>query len=285
MALYLGCPVWGDKRWVGNFFPAGTKPNEFLEVYSRRLNTVEGNTTFYAMPKPETMERWREETPPGFQFCFKFPQTISHRKRLQDAAVETTEWIDLLRLVGDRNGPSFLQLPPSFGPDLLAILRNYLASLPDNMRFAVEVRNPGWFMEPSEGHLDAALAEYGMARVLFDVRGLREAEPEDAVTAEAQERKPDVPVRHMLTAPFTMVRYIANPDIPANAGFLDEWADTVAGWLETDIDVYFFLHHPDNFWSPALCRDFYARLSRRIPLPPLPYWPDPEPPTIQTSMF
>ena len=50
MPLYLGCPVWGLKGWVGNFFPAGAKQRDFLALYSRRLNAVEGNTTFYVIP-------------------------------------------------------------------------------------------------------------------------------------------------------------------------------------------------------------------------------------------
>ena len=40
--------MWGLKTWVGSFFPKGTKQKDFLATYSRRLNTVEGNTTFYS---------------------------------------------------------------------------------------------------------------------------------------------------------------------------------------------------------------------------------------------
>lgn len=72
--------MWGLKAWVGSFFPAGAKQREFLALYSRRLQTVEGNTTFYATPDVATVERWRAETPPGFRFCFKFPQSISHHQ-------------------------------------------------------------------------------------------------------------------------------------------------------------------------------------------------------------
>ena len=85
MSLYLGCPIWGLKGWVGNFFPAGAKQRDFLALYSRRLNTVEGNTTFYAIPDQTTVERWRDETPPGFKFCLKFPKIISHQLRLRNA--------------------------------------------------------------------------------------------------------------------------------------------------------------------------------------------------------
>jgi len=46
-AFYIGCAVWGYKDWVGTLFPPGSKSNELLSLYSRRLTTVEGNTTFY----------------------------------------------------------------------------------------------------------------------------------------------------------------------------------------------------------------------------------------------
>ncbi len=43
--LYIGSPAWGYKEWVGNFFPARTPASDFLRLYSRRLNCVEGNTS------------------------------------------------------------------------------------------------------------------------------------------------------------------------------------------------------------------------------------------------
>jgi hypothetical protein len=46
--FYLGCAVWGYKDWVGELFPPGSRQAGFLSLYSRRLTTVEGNTTFYA---------------------------------------------------------------------------------------------------------------------------------------------------------------------------------------------------------------------------------------------
>ena len=36
MTLYLGCPIWAYKGWVGSFFPKGTKPAEYLREYTRR---------------------------------------------------------------------------------------------------------------------------------------------------------------------------------------------------------------------------------------------------------
>ncbi len=283
MAIYLGCPVWGLKAWVGPFFPAGAKQREFLSLYSRRLNTVEGNTTFYATPDVATVERWRDETPPGFQFCFKFPQSISHHKRLRNAETETAEFLDRLARLNNRCGPAFLQLPPTFGPSNLPSLIAYLRSLPKTFRYAVEVRHPDFFAEPGEGALEAALREHGIARVLFDARGLRSASPEDEATATAQERKPDVPVRYTRSAPFAFVRYIAHPTFEANAGWLNVWAGRVAGWLGAGDEVFFFLHSPTDAISPLLAKDFHARVAALYPLPPWPEWVERKP--QQSSLF
>lgn len=272
MTLYLGCPRWGLKDWVGNFFPAKTHARDFLALYSQQLNTVEGNTTFYAIPNLETVERWHATTPPSFKFCLKFPKVISHLRQLREAKAETQIFLEVLERLGDRCGPSFLQLPPKFGVQQLLTLTAYLDSLPRDFRYAVEVRHPDFFAGPAEVALDQALRQRGVARVLFDVRGLRGAVPDDEAVIAAQHRKPDVPVRFTRTAPFVFVRFIADPDLAENAPLLEDWAKRVAEWLAAGEDVFFFLHSPDDVQAPRLARDFHARVAAHHSLPPLPPW-------------
>jgi uncharacterized protein YecE (DUF72 family) len=275
--------MWANKAWVGRLFPAGSQQREFLALYSRRFNTVEGNTTFYATPSAETVARWREETPPGFKFCLKFPQTISHRRRLRGAEAETGDFLERLEQLGDRCGPSFLQLPPTFGRNHLPVLLDYLDALPRRRAgYAVEVRHMDFFGGPAEAALDDGLRERGVARVLYDQRGLRRAAPASASIRTAQARKPNVPVRFTLTAGFALVRFIGHPDLEANGPLLEEWAEQTAGWLAAGHDVFFFCHHKDDANAPALAREFHARLSARVPaLPPLPAWDAAEPPSLR----
>jgi len=271
--------MWANKAWVGRLFPPGSQQRDFLGLYSRRFNTVEGNTTFYATPSAETVARWREETPPGFKFCLKFPQTISHRKRLRGAEAETHEFLERLEQLGDRCGPSFLQLPPTFGRNSLPALLAYLDALPRRRAgFAVEVRHMDFFGGVAEAALEEGLRQRGVARVLYDQRGLRAAAPATESIRTAQARKPDVPVRTTLTADFGFVRFIGHPDLDANGPLLDEWAGRAAEWLDAGHDVFFFCHHKDDANAPTLARDFHARLARRVPgLPPLPAWDADEP--------
>jgi uncharacterized protein YecE (DUF72 family) len=86
---YLGTPGWATKAWVGRLYPTATRSSEFLERYARVFNTVEGNTTFYALPAPEVVKRWDDQTPPHFRFCFKFPKPITHDKQLVNAEHES----------------------------------------------------------------------------------------------------------------------------------------------------------------------------------------------------
>ena len=74
--IYIGLPQWSHPKWVRLGITS-------LEEYARHFNCVEGNTTLYALPKPEVVLRWREQTTDDFRFCFKFPATISHQAALR----------------------------------------------------------------------------------------------------------------------------------------------------------------------------------------------------------
>src|SRR5689334_2661345 len=114
--FYIGCPMWGYKDWVGRLFPPRTPANEFLRLYSRKLTTVEGNTTFYALPTADTVARWRHETPETFRFCPKVPRDISHAPRLDERRDATLFFVERMSGLETRLGPIFLQLPPAFAP-------------------------------------------------------------------------------------------------------------------------------------------------------------------------
>src|SRR5690242_6923340 len=69
--LYVGTSGWSYPSWRPGFYPAGTKPEDFLRFYAERFRTVELNTTGYRLPREELFERWAKGTPPGFQFAPK----------------------------------------------------------------------------------------------------------------------------------------------------------------------------------------------------------------------
>ncbi len=277
--LHLGCPIWANKGWVGDFFPKGAKSGDFLREYARRLNTVEGNTTFYAVPAPETLARWQAETPDGFHFCPKIPRAISHAGPLSPQLGEAGRLADLMqRGLAGRLGPIFLQLPPRYAPKMLGDLRAFLEAWPSGVRLAVEVRHPGWFESPVAEALNELLRAHDAARVLIDTRPIREMPEAEIGEAsvyvrllQAQERKPNVPLLPERTASFAFVRYIGHPNLELNEPFLAEWARRAAGWLGEGADVYVFCHCPDDTRDPWLCRELHRRIAALTPVAPLPW--------------
>jgi uncharacterized protein YecE (DUF72 family) len=278
MHLFLGCPVWSFKGWVGNFYPQGAKPGEYLREYSRRLTTVEGNTTFYAVPPRKTLHAWAEEMPEGFRFCPKLPRAISHQGTLTRHIEEARSFMEVMRQLGTRLGPAFLQLPPRFSPRQFDDLRTFLGAWQGEHRLAVEVRHLDWYGEPHTAALDELLGAHGMARVTIDTRPIRDLDGDRALAGtvyqsllEARARKPDVPVNPARTADFVFVRFIGHPVVDHNQPYLEEWAQIVASELRAGADAYVFCHTPDTLFAPFLCRELHRRVAALIPLPTLPW--------------
>ena len=278
MNFYIGCPIWSWKGWVGNFYPEGTKPAEFLREYARRLTTVEGNTTFYAVPAQKTLQGWAEEMPETFRFCPKVPKAISHEGKLVDNIERARGFTDLMQQLGTRLGPMFLQLPPRYSPKLLGDLQTFLAQWPADVRLAVEVRHLDWFDSPHDESLNQLLREHNMARVTIDTRPIRDLSGDDILAGsvyqsllDARERKPDIPVVAERTADFVFIRYIGHPELDVNDPYLKEWGEYAIKQLRQDADVYMFCHSPNNFAAPSLCRKVYAQVEKEVALPPLPW--------------
>lgn len=294
MRYFTGSAIWAYQGWIGNFFPKGTKQGDFLREYARRLTAVEGNTTFYATPSAATVERWRDDTPQGFRFCPKLPRSVSHAGQLAPHLKEALNFVDLMRGLGSRLGPLFLQLPPRYSPKFINDLRAFLKAWPRDLKLAVEVRHLDWFGE-HHGELNALLREHDAARVLIDTRPIREM-PEAEIgrgsvymrmverLEQTRERKPDVPLLPERTASFALVRYIGHPRIDLNAPLLDEWADRFAGWLSEGADVYAFCHCPDEIRSPLICRELHRRVAARARIDPLP-WDEQEHTLEQGRLF
>lgn len=164
--IRLGTQGWNYDAWVGPFYPSGTRPADYLAVYARAFDTVEVDSTFYAVPAAKTVRGWYDRTPPGFTFALKLPQEITHERRLRDAEDIALQFYDRARELGEKLGPILIQLGPDFGPVELPALAALLPRLPRDMRFAVEFRQRGWI---NDGVL-ALLAEHDVALTLSDAR-------------------------------------------------------------------------------------------------------------------
>ncbi len=282
--FFLGCAVWSFKGWVGELFPSGSRPAEFLRLYSQRLTTVEGNTTFYAAPDRKTVARWKEETPPGFQFCPKLPREVTHQHLLRPSIRAALQFLELMQGLGDRLGPIFAQLPPHYGPMLLDDLLAFLSAWPrQEAPLALEVRHPDWFKEPYASLFNSRLEQLSVGRVLLDTRPIYDGPDNPQIGSER--KKPNLPLQPIVTAPFSLVRFISHPGRDFNRTYLADWVERVARWLAQETRVYFFVHCPVEAQSPGTARLFHHLLEEHgVPVPPLP-WDQLKTGATQLSLF
>ncbi len=274
--FFIGCPMWGYKEWVGNFFPTHTPASDFLRIYSKQLTTVEGNTVFYSLPSSETIARWRQETPSTFRLCPKVLRSISHEGSLEYKRDETLFFVERMRGLDTRLGPIFLQLPPAFGPSQLSQIEMFLNYWPTDVQLAVEVRHPDFYKDHQTEPLNALLTQHNVARVMMDTRPIRTGSTEEQQVLQARERKPDLPLQVTTTTNFTLLRYIGHPRMEVNEPLLDTWAQQIAAWLKQGITVYAFCHCPFEKHSPEICAALYQRVSKLVSLPPLNWQHEPE---------
>lgn len=265
MSLYLGLPQWSHPAWPGQLLGVGAKPAEHLAHYARVFNTVEGNTTFYASPTPETVRRWADAVPPQFRFSFKFPQAISHQSDLVSADKQVTDFIRLLAPLHDKLGLLKLQLPARFGPAGLPRLAAFFEGLPPDFTYALEVRHPDFFAKgEAERALNRLLMEKGINRIMLDSRPLFSVPATTPALVDAQGKKPRLPVHLLATANSPVVRLIGLPHPENNHLFLPSWLPHWKQWLAEGKDLYLFIHTADNARAPELARQVSRLLGQEM---------------------
>ncbi|MGY3889511.1 DUF72 domain-containing protein [Aeromonas mytilicola] len=269
MSLYLGLPQWSHPAWPGQLLGVGAKPAEHLAHYARVFNTVEGNTTFYASPTPETVRRWADAVPDSFRFSFKFPQAISHQSDLVSADKQVTDFIQLLTPLHGQLGLLKLQLPARFGPAGLPRLAAFFEGLPPDFTYALEVRHPDFFAKgEAERALNRLLMDKGINRIMLDSRPLfsvpASLAAKNAALVDAQGKKPRLPVHLLATANSPVVRLIGLPHPEDNHPFLPSWLPHWKQWLAEGKDLYLFIHTADNTRAPELARQVSRLLGQEM---------------------
>jgi uncharacterized protein YecE (DUF72 family) len=156
MALvWVGTSGFSYESWRGILYPEDLPTRRWLEHYAQEFPTVELNSTFYHMPRPVTVEGWRQRVPEGFRYAVKASRFITHVKKLEDIAEPLARFYEVVARFDDRLGPILFQLPPSLHRDD-ALLRKFLRTLSREFLTVVEFRHASWFCDPVYEALDAA---------------------------------------------------------------------------------------------------------------------------------
>jgi uncharacterized protein YecE (DUF72 family) len=130
--VLVGTSGWSYPSWRPDFYPEGTRPDEFLGFYAERFPTVELNTTGYRIPGEEHFRKWASQVPDGFTFA---PKLNAH------ARAPFGTFSERVRLLGEKLGPVRAVVGTKRDDGLLALLGG---SVDPAIRIAWDFRHESW---------------------------------------------------------------------------------------------------------------------------------------------
>jgi uncharacterized protein YecE (DUF72 family) len=137
--LRVGASGFSFASWRPGFYPAGTKPADFLAYYAKHLQTVEINNSFYKLPAETTFAKWAKTVPDGFRFSVKAQRAVSVFGRI-DFVPDLNARV---RALGDRLGPIVVRFADGKTRDD-AFVEKLLDALDDDLEVALDFRDPSW---------------------------------------------------------------------------------------------------------------------------------------------
>jgi uncharacterized protein YecE (DUF72 family) len=209
-------------------FPEEYKDASRLTYYSTYFNSIEINSSFYKIPMPATIARWRTSVHDNFRFTFKLFREITHEKDLKYDPGLIVKFLEAIAHAGTKNGCILVQLPPKLTnastprlEQLLNALR--LADAAGLWNIAVEFRHKSWYTNETYDILEA----YGCSLVMQDM-------PKCAT-----------PLREN-TSSVTYVRFhgpTGNYRGSYTDDFLREYAEYIQEWLKHGKTVYVYFNN------------------------------------------
>lgn len=231
---FVGTSGWSYTSWRPKFYPEGTKRAGFLRYYATRFRTMEINYTFNHLPTEKNVAEWTAATTDDFVFALKASRQITHRRQLLDPAETLPLFVERARLLGARLGPLLFQTPPWVrrDDDRLAM---FLASLPRDVRCALEVRDASWYVPEV----------YELLRTV------------NVPLVHAEGEKSPSPIETLgTTADFAYARLRSRDGYSDTA--VDAWAERLRVLLGSGKDVYVYFRH-DADGSNALSAERLRR--------------------------
>jgi uncharacterized protein YecE (DUF72 family) len=235
--VYIGCAKWGRKEWLGKIYPPKTREKDFLKQYVEHYNCIELNATHYKIYGTAGTRKWAENAKgKDFLFCPKMYKGVTHFGNLKTKNFVSNEFLRGVMGFEEHLGPIFVQVSDSFSPKRKEELFTYLASLPTDLQFFLEVRHPDWFaLDAEREEMFSFLKDHNIGAVITDTAGRRDC-------------------AHMhLTVPKTFIRYVGNSLHKTDYTRINEWVKRIKYWMDNGLkELYFFMHMHDEATSPEL---------------------------------
>ena len=236
--IWVGTSGFQYPEWKGTFYPETLSTAKMLPYYSARFSTTEINYSFRRIPSEKTLTNWSAATPLKFRFTLKAPQEITHIRKLRNCTEVVGRFCEVLKTLGEKMGTVLFQLPP-FLPVDNALLKDFLATLPEWLRAAFEFRHASWFNEATF----AALKSRNAALCIADTEELK------------------TPI--VVTADFDYFR-LRNPAY--TKADIKRWAKVIGERKEKAKDIFAYFKHEDSGVGPKFVRQLLDELG--VPKPP-----------------
>ncbi|MBG1230801.1 DUF72 domain-containing protein [Aestuariivirga litoralis] len=258
--IRVGIGGWNFEEWRGTFYPKGLSQKLELKYASEHVTSIEINSTYYGSQKPDTFQKWHDETPDDFVFSVKAPRFATNRKILAEAAPSIEKFFESgVAKLGKKLGPINYQFSEykKFEPDDFAKFLGLLPKSVDGvtLRHALEVRNAAF----ADKDFIAMAKDHNMA----------------IVTSIDS----DFPQINDVTADFVYVRIMGTKEkepLGYSKPMLRKWATRATDWHEGKIpegyenlaakpdgkkrDVFFYVISGDKVRNPQAAMEIIKQL-------------------------
>lgn len=246
LEVYVGCAKWGRPDWIGKIYPRGSKPGDFFKLYAQQFNSIELNSVFYQTPKPATVEEWYKNSPKGFLFVPKFPQAITHLKRMKEVKPLVDQFLLIMSGLKEKMGPVFIMPEPRMGIKQFNTIVNFIKNdVPSDIEKFLELRHDEWTEKENADKIFTVMKETGTGSIITDTAGRRDM------------------VHMRLSTPSAFIRFVGNSLHPTDYVRIDEWVQRIKQWQEQGLKrLFFFMHQHEELYSPELIKYLIDELNK-----------------------
>ena len=265
----VGISGWVYPGWRGGFYPEGLVHREELRYAAEHLTSIEINGSFYALQKPSSFAKWRDETPDGFVFAVKGGRYVTHVRRLRDVEVPLANFFASgLLALRDKLGPILWQLPPNMHFDA-AVVGEFLSLLPRTTTAACALTAHRDDKLSDDRVLDTTDADRPIRHALearhasFAVPEMVSIAREHGVALVLADTAGKYPRIDENTADFAYARLHGDAELYAS-GYTDEaldrWAAKVRGWSDDGRDAFVYFDNDIKGYAPFDAMGLLSRL-------------------------